>query len=112
VFLEFGDGYPTVAFPFKLNPDWMNNESFVGIVRQVWNDLRHLLIVRAQRRLVGKLSLLKSRVKVWAKEKHQRDQSDLIKIEEAIDYSYKQLNMGISTVEDAITLSKHETERK
>jgi hypothetical protein len=35
----------------------------------------------------------------------------LIKIEEAIDYSYKQLTLGISMVEDAITMSKHESER-
>jgi hypothetical protein len=39
-FLEFGVGIPTVAYPFKLNPTWIGDDSFVGMVRDVWNDPR------------------------------------------------------------------------
>jgi hypothetical protein len=86
VFLEFGVGILAVAYPFKLNPVWIGDDSFAGMVRDVWNDPRLLLIIGAQRRLVGKLSLLKARVKSWAKEKRLRDQLDLVKIEEALAF--------------------------
>jgi len=60
VFLEFGVGILAIAYPFKLNPDWMSDDSFVGLVWDVWNDPCLLIIIGAQRRLVGKLSLLKA----------------------------------------------------
>jgi hypothetical protein len=63
IFLEFGARIPTVAYPFKLNPDWMSDGFFSGMVRDIWNDSRLLLIIGSQRRLFGKLSLLKARVK-------------------------------------------------
>jgi hypothetical protein len=79
-----------VAYPFKLNPVWIGEDSFVGMVRDVWNDpcLHH--ITGSQRRLVGKLSSLKAHVKLWAKEKRLRDMLDLDKIEEALAISYDQ----------------------
>jgi hypothetical protein len=89
----------------------LKEESFVEIVRQVWNDPQHLLTVGAQRHLVGKLSLLKERIKVWVREKRQKDQSDLLKIEEAIEFEYNQVNLGLSSMEDSIKLSKLESER-
>jgi hypothetical protein len=111
VLLEFGSSFSTVASPFKLNPEWLKDDSFVKIVRQVWNDPRHIHIVRAQRQLVGKLSLLKERVKVWVKVKRQKDQADLLKIEEAIDLVYNKINLGLSSMEDSIKLSKLESKR-
>jgi hypothetical protein len=112
VFLEFGVGILAVAYPFKLNPDWMSDDSFAGMVRDVWNDPCLLLIIGAQRRLVGKLSLLKARVKLWAKEKRHRDQLELAKIEEALDFNYKQLTQGTSSDASAHTLYTLESERK
>jgi hypothetical protein len=111
VLLEFGIYFPIVASSFKLNPDWLKEESFVEIVRQVWNDPRHLLTVGAQRCLVGKISLLKERIKVWVREKRQKDQSDLLNIEEAIEFKYNQVNLGLSSLEDSIKLSKLESKR-
>jgi hypothetical protein len=94
VLMEFRSCFATVASPFKLNPEWLKDDSFVNIVRQVWNDPRHLNTVGAQRRLVKKLSLLKERVKVWAKEKRQKDQDDLSKVEKAIDLVYTNISLG------------------
>jgi hypothetical protein len=112
IFLEFGAGILAVAYPFKLNLDWMSDDSFVGMVRDVWSDLCLLLIIGAQRRLVGKLSLLKAQVKQWAKEKRLRDQLELAKIEEAIDVNYKQSVHGSFFDVSAHTLCTLEAERK
>jgi hypothetical protein len=98
----------TVASPFKLNPEWLKDDTFGNIVKQVWNDPRHLIIDGAQKRLVKKLSLLKLRIKEWAKEKRKKDQEDLSKIEEAIESVYTNISLGITTMEDSLKLSKLE----
>jgi hypothetical protein len=46
-------------------------------------------IIGAQRRLVGKLTSLKLRVKRWAKEKRLQDMMDLNKIEETLESIYE-----------------------
>jgi hypothetical protein len=89
VLLEFGVGIPTIAYPFKLNPVWIGEDSFAELVRDVWNDLSLHHITCAQRRLVGKLTSLKARVKLWAKEKHLPDMLDLDNIEEALENRYE-----------------------
>jgi hypothetical protein len=68
----------------------MKYDSFDGLVQDVWSDPRLILITGAQRRLVGNLSLLKLRVKHWARKKRHRDQLELANIEEAIDVNCKQ----------------------
>jgi hypothetical protein len=94
VFLQLGVGIPTVAYPFKLNPVWLREESFAIMVREVWNDSQLQQVIGAQRRLVGKLSLLKNRVKLWSKEKRLQDHLELGKIEEALTNIYIQKTQG------------------
>jgi len=52
-------GILAVAYPFKLNHVWIGEESFVEMVKDVWNDLGLHHIIGAQWRLVGKLTSLK-----------------------------------------------------
>jgi hypothetical protein len=61
----------------------------------VWNDHQFLHEAGAQRRLVGKLKQLKMCVKSWSKEKRILEQLALGKIEEELDYHYKQKSKGV-----------------
>ena len=63
-------GIPRVMYPFKLNPVWIGEEYFEVMVKDVCMDSGLHNIIGAQRRLVGKITTLKLRVKRWAKEKH------------------------------------------
>jgi hypothetical protein len=53
---------------------WLRDDSFATLASEVWYDARFELVEGAQRRLVEKLSLLKSRVKSWSKAKRIREQ--------------------------------------
>jgi hypothetical protein len=64
---------------------------FALMVKDVWLDHDLNNIPDAQRRLVEKLSNLKCRVKIWAKEKLLRDTNDLKEIEETLVYKYEQM---------------------
>jgi hypothetical protein len=96
VLLQLGSGMLAVAHPFKLNPAWLREDYFSNMVREVWNDLQFQQVEGAQRRLVERLSLLKSRVKLWSKEKRLHDHLDLEKIEEALNNLYKQKTQGFT----------------
>jgi len=40
VFLQLGFGFPTVAHPFKYNLDWLWDDRFVTMVKEVWGSLQ------------------------------------------------------------------------
>jgi hypothetical protein len=44
VLLEFGVGIPAVAYPFKFNSGWMNDDSFAGMVRKFGMTLVFILL--------------------------------------------------------------------
>jgi hypothetical protein len=70
---------------------------FSSLVREVWTDAQLHQVEGAQRRLVGKLSLLKNRVKIWSKEKCLRDKIELEKTEVELVVLYIQKNQGTHT---------------
>jgi hypothetical protein len=82
-------GFPKVACPFKLKPVWIGEETFEVLVKDVWMDPGLDKIIGSQRRLVGKISTLKCRVKNWAKEKCLQDMRDLNQVEETLEIIYE-----------------------
>jgi endonuclease/exonuclease/phosphatase family metal-dependent hydrolase len=40
VLLQLGSGFPTVAHPFKFNLDWLRDDRFVTMVKEVWGSLQ------------------------------------------------------------------------
>jgi len=77
----------------------------------VWNDHQFIHEAKAQRRLVGKLKQLKMRVKSWLKEKRILEQISLGKIEEELDYHYKQKTKGVHSRDLDFHLKYLEVER-
>jgi hypothetical protein len=111
VLLQLGFNINTVAHPFKLKLAWLRDDTFALIVQEVWND--HLVTqeAKAQRRLVEKLKQLKLRVKTWAKEKKTQDHSTFEKIEEELDFHYKQKSKGLKSSELDLRLKLLESKR-
>jgi hypothetical protein len=60
VMLQLGSGISSVAHPFKFNLDWLHDDRFVSMVKEVWDSQQAQREEGAQRRLVWKLKLLKS----------------------------------------------------
>jgi hypothetical protein len=56
-----------MAYPFKLNPSWLNEADFTPIVSDVWRDPDFLLESDVQIRFVWKLKVLKAQIKSWAR---------------------------------------------
>jgi hypothetical protein len=79
IILQLDIGLQATTHTFKFNPFWLRDDSFAKLASEVWFDARFELVEGAQRRLVENITLLKSRIKSWSKEKHIRDQ-DFIKI--------------------------------
>ena len=69
VLLQLGIGMLAVAHPFKFNPAWLREVSFVTMVCKKWIDSQLQQVVGVQRRLAGNLLHLKNQVKLWSKEK-------------------------------------------
>jgi hypothetical protein len=38
IFLQLGEDRTVAAYPFKLNPAWLQDASFDSMVSEVWND--------------------------------------------------------------------------
>jgi hypothetical protein len=112
VLLQLGIGMPTVAHPFKFNPAWLREDSFVTMVREVWTDSQLQQVVGVQRRLVGKLLHLKNRVKLWSKEKCLQDKIELENLEVELAAHYNQKNQGIYNADSDQRLMFLESERK
>jgi hypothetical protein len=83
--LQLGEERSEAAYPFKLNPAWLQEVSFDTMVRDVWNDTSHQIHEGAQCRLVRKLNCLKSRTKIWSKEKWNREREEMVNLESEID---------------------------
>jgi hypothetical protein len=62
-----------VAYPFKFNPNCLQEESFCDLVRSVWSNHQEAEGYGAQSRLTRKLSMLKDQVKMWLVEKKRRN---------------------------------------
>ena len=90
VLLQLGSGLLSTAHPFKLNPSWLREEFFDTLVHDVWSDLHLQQVVGAQRKLVERLTSLKSRVKIWSMEKCLQERLDMDKIEEDLNDHYLQ----------------------
>jgi hypothetical protein len=112
VLLQLGSGLSSVAHPFKLNPAWLREEYFDTLVRDVWSDLHMQQAIKAQRRLVERLSCLKSQVKFWSMEKCFQDQLEMDKIEEGLNDLYHQKTQGLQNADIEQQLMKLEEDRK
>jgi hypothetical protein len=62
----------------------------------VWSDLHLQQVEGAQRRLVERLSSLKSRVKVWSMEKRLQERLEMDKIEEGLNDLYSSEGTGFT----------------
>jgi hypothetical protein len=84
VLFQLDIGYMYVAHPFKFNPSCLREESFVDLVHEVCNTHQDYGEEGAQRILVRKLSMLKSRVEVWITERKQKEEQVFENTEEEI----------------------------
>lgn len=99
IFLQMDIGLQAIVHPFKFNPFWLRDESFAKLASEVWFDARYELVEGAQRRLVQKLKLLKSRVKSWSKVKHIWDHDFLTSLEADLELLYAHKYIGSLTVD-------------
>jgi hypothetical protein len=67
VVLQFDDGQRQIAYPFKLNPIWLEEKGFSDLVSSVWKSSEFDSEPSAMRRLVWKLKALKHKVIGWEK---------------------------------------------
>jgi hypothetical protein len=75
IVLQLDYGYKPVAYPFKFNPTFLQEESFCDLVRAYWNSQQVDEGDGAQRRLSWKLSGLKAQVKIGWLTKRKRSWS-------------------------------------
>jgi hypothetical protein len=73
------------AYPFKLNPHWILDQSFSELVHKLWIDLKYLGEWGKQKRLVWKLKDLKVSTKQWQKDCKQKANSHLRFLENEIN---------------------------
>jgi len=73
-----------VAYPFKLNPSWLNELDFTPIVNEVWWDADFLLEPYVHIRFIWKLKVLKARIKSWDRLRRCENQKILTSLEEEI----------------------------
>jgi hypothetical protein len=67
-------------YPFKFNPIWLGNPDFERLVKEVWTDKSFIDEPDVQRRLAGKLKLLKTKVKVGPDNSYQRHLIDCLRL--------------------------------
>jgi hypothetical protein len=84
IFLQLEDDRLKATFPFKFNSAWIQDESFIALVREVWSDASLSHQEGAQNIIVLKLSSLKEKTKSWSKVKKFKERLDLEKIEAGI----------------------------
>jgi hypothetical protein len=84
IFLYLEDDIHKETFPFKFNPAWIQDESFIALVREVWPDVSFSQQEGAQNIIANKLSSLKERTKSWSKVKKFKEHMDLDKLEVGI----------------------------
>jgi hypothetical protein len=73
IVIQIDYGYNSVAYPFKFNPAFLQEESFCDLVHSFWGSHQVVKEARAQRRLSRKISRLKSQVKIWLDEKNKKE---------------------------------------
>jgi hypothetical protein len=100
-----------MAYPFKLNPSWLNEVDFAPIVCEVWWDPGFLVETDVQIRFVWKLKVLKSRIKSWVWIRRSEQQKRLSSLEEEIRATLSNLpRSGLYPI-NACRLKSLESER-
>jgi hypothetical protein len=74
----------SMAYPFKLNPSWLNEADLAPIVCDVWWDPGFLVETNVQIRFVWKLKVLKSQIKSWVRIRRSKQQKIISSLEEEI----------------------------
>jgi hypothetical protein len=77
-------GIKFTYYPFKFNAALSKDNSFGDLVREVWNAQKEFTGAGEQSRLIGKLSILKDRVRKWTTIKKKREQQTFNQIENEI----------------------------
>jgi hypothetical protein len=88
IVLQIDDGQCKIAHPFKLNPIWLEEKGLCDIVHTVWNSTEFDGEPSTMRRLVGKLTALKQKVRDWEKVQKRRRHFELVQVEDDLEKLY------------------------
>jgi hypothetical protein len=97
--------------PFKFNHGWLSSEAYSDLVHGVWSDPCFLSEANPQRRLVWKLSTLKSKSKAWFHELKKQQFSNLHRLESEISQILHSSALAALTLEESASLKRLESER-
>jgi hypothetical protein len=83
--LQLGEAGDGASYPFKFNPAWLREESFVQLVYSVWTDTSLPILGDLQGSLERKLNCLKEHTKIWLKEKKTKEKAELCSLEKELE---------------------------
>jgi len=82
--LQWMDQNPRKRYPFKFSRYWLEDESFISMVRDVWTTNSPSTKASPSENLINKMRNLRSKVKEWQIQKKQTNCIELKKIEKEL----------------------------
>jgi hypothetical protein len=112
VWLILEGGTKKPPSPFKFNATWLADESFRELVQTHWRPYDSNIGTPAGVHFAENLKTIKSLTIPWAKEKRQREESELRSTEEQIEAIYQEADGGFLTDSTKDSLKLLESRRK
>jgi hypothetical protein len=81
IFLEFRQGFEKPTIPFKFNKTWLEDDSFLELIKEHWIPFRRDLPQSTTFQFTENLKRLKDVVKPWDFQKRKNEDKELKEIE-------------------------------
>lgn len=95
--MELKKGQDKPPSPFKFNKVWLNDDSFVELVKSIWVPYNSRDPWSASFQFIKNIKRLKMLIKAWARSKRVREEHELKQIEEAMACIYEEEGGGLLT---------------
>jgi hypothetical protein len=94
IFLEYRQGTKKPANPFKFNKTWLEDDSFLGLVKENWIPFQQDRPQSTAFQFAENLKKIKEVVKPWASQKRKNEDKELKEIELELQNSLKKKGGG------------------
>jgi hypothetical protein len=111
IFLEFRQGSEKPSSPFKFNKTWLEDDSFLELIKEHWIPFRQDLPQSAAVQFTENLKRLKDVVKPWAFQKRKNEDKELKEIEYELQRFLEEEGEILATTESKIRLLHLEKRR-
>jgi len=111
IFLEMRKDPSKPASPLKFNKIWLKDESFIKLIKENWVLYDSQAVLSASFQFMENIKKLKNIIKSWSLLKKQREEAELLQLEEELSQIYDSDGGGFRSQEEKEALIRKEERR-